>query len=149
MLKVISGPFRPTLEKSFVAQVGSLKENPLTPLLVITPASRQIDRLERLLSLQYPTLLNVHFHTFSSAAQEIVDENPQAKAVWSDPLFFDTVVKNLLKEKKPFDVLEEMAIPEGFPSAVRSTLRDLLDAGVDEELVASAMAEEFVGRSVD
>lgn len=149
MLKVISGPFQPTLERSFLDTIANLKKSPLTPVLVITPSSRQMDRLQKILVARFPTLMNVHFHTFTSAAQEIVDERPASRPVLSDPLYFDTVVKNLLKETKPFEDFDEIAIPEGFPSAVRSTLRDLLDAGVDEELVAGAMSEEFVGRSVD
>ncbi len=150
MLKVISGPFSPALEEGFLSRIDELKSDPLTPIAVMTPSSRQMDRLQKLISARRPSLMNVHFHNFISLAQNLIDEDGgSAKPVLSDPLFFDTLVKILLREKKPFHIFEEMAVPDGFPPAVRSTLRDLLDASVDDELVQNAMAEKFVGRDVD
>ncbi len=74
---------------------------------------------------------------------------PLDKPILSDALFYDTLVKQIVREQKPFEGFDEIAVPEGFPPAVRSTLRDLLDAGIDEENVRAAVQEEFAGRSVD
>jgi hypothetical protein len=150
MLKVISGRFHPTLERAFVERISEFKRDPLAPLLVVAPSSRLIERLQMLLSKSATPTLNVHFHSISSITDDVVaSEGALTKPVLSDPLFFDTLIKNILKEGRSFPEMEGIAIPKGFPPAVRSTLRDLLDAGINEDNVEEAIREEFVGKEVD
>lgn len=150
MLTVVSGSFNPGLEQAFVEHLKHLKKMPLAPVAVVVPSSRMLDRLEILLSGEGLSLLNVHFHTLASFAESaVLAETELEKPLLSDPLFFDTLVKIIIKEDKPFEGLSDVAVPEGFPPAVRSTLRDLLDAGIDEQNVMEAIHEEFAGRDVD
>jgi ATP-dependent helicase/DNAse subunit B len=150
MLTVVSGSYQPTLESALLSRFAALKKRPLDPVLIVTASSRLKEHLERLIARKFGSVLNVHFHTLGSLADTLARESGTLeKPVLSDPLFYDALVKNLIRRNKPFESFADLAVPEGFPSAVRSTLRDLLDAGVNESLVEEAMAEKFVGRDVD
>ncbi len=150
MLTVLSGSFRSGLENAFVERVLERKKDPMCPLAVIAPSTRLLDRLQLALAGSERSFLNISFHTFASLAEKIVETaGSLEKPILSDPLFFDTLVKQIVRDDKPFREFEEIAIPEGFPPAVRSTLRDLLDAGINEENVFAAVQEEFAGQNVD
>jgi ATP-dependent helicase/DNAse subunit B len=151
MLKVFSAPFQSAFEDAFKKNLFKLKENqPFLPILIVAPSSRILERLQILGAEGDRPLLNVHFHNFDSLAKEIIyAESRLSKPVLKDSLFYDTVVKDLLDKESFFPDFEELALPEGFPPAVRSTLRDLLDAGINEDQVEEAIREEFLGRSVD
>ncbi len=149
MLTLISGPFHPHLENAFISRVKSLKTDPWSPVAVIAPSGRIQERLQLILSKNNTSVLNLFFYTFSSMAREIVDSDGDlSKPILSDPLFFDTLVKFIQKEDRPFHGFEDMALPEGFPAAVRETLRDLVDAGVPPD-VQDAIGEGFLGETVD
>lgn len=150
MLTVVSGPFHPGLEAAFLARIGELKKNPMARVAIVAPSSRLVDRLQLALAEKGAAHLNLHFHTFSSLAEMIVaSEAPLEKPILSDPLFFDSLVKQIVWDDKPFDAFEELAVPDGFPPAVRGTLRDLLDAGIHQENVDELIQEGFVGTDVD
>jgi hypothetical protein len=81
-------------------------------------------------------------------AENVVETDaPLPKPILSDPLFYDTLVKLILKEDKPFQGYADLAVPQGFPLAVRSTLRDLLDAGIPSdigELFKEGLKEDLI-----
>lgn len=150
MLQVYSGPFHPHLEDAFVEAVRSFKTSPFRPLAVVAPSSRLRDRSQLLLAEAGVAALNVHFHTFGSFAEAIVAgegglPKPKGKKKrpdpLSDPLFFDTLVKQILRKDRPFQDLPDLAVPDGFPPSVRATLRDLTDAGVDPDTLLDAVNE--------
>ena len=136
-LTVVHGPFE-ALEDAFAARVAELKPGPKdAPLLVVAPSRVLADRLERLLAVEKGLpLMGVHFHTFHSLAAAVVEETgfPDAALV-SDPVFHDAVVDRVLDRASSLGISKELR-PKALSSAVRSSLRDLLDAGVDPALVA-------------
>ncbi|MCB4757206.1 MAG: PD-(D/E)XK nuclease family protein [Elusimicrobia bacterium] len=149
MLTLVSGPFFPTLENAFLDHLKRESGPAFEKIAVVTPNVRLMERLQLGVARRGISCLNLNFMNFSSIAQNIVEgEEPLPKPVRSDPLFYDTLVKILLKERKPFRRLAEMALPEGFPPAVRSTLRDLIDAGVPPD-VTEAIKEKYLGQEVD
>src|SRR5947207_16030398 len=121
MLTLVSGSFHPSLEKAFMERILSLKsQDPLSSLAVVAPSGRLMERLQLILAEQSAALLNIHFHTFSSLAENVVKSDaPLPKPILSDPLFYDTLVKFILKEDKPFQGYADLAVPQGFPLAVR------------------------------
>lgn len=117
-------------------------------MAVISPSAHLLERLQIILANQGISAINLFFYTFSALAREIVEfEGSLAKPVLSDPLFFDTLVKMIQKEDRPFEGFQDLAIPDGFPGAVRATLRDLVDAGVPWE-AQEAIKENFLGEGV-
>ncbi len=151
MLTVVSGRFHPHLESAFKDRIRDLKKaDPLKRIAVVAPSGRLMERLQLILAAEGLALMNLHFHTFASLAEKVVDsEAPLPKPILSDPLFFDTLVKQIVRDDKPFDAFEELAVPDGFPPAVRGTLRDLLDAGINQENVDALVQERFAGKDVD
>jgi len=152
MLKLISGAFHPDLERAFLDRIHRFKKDPFPPLLIVAPTGPLMDQLQRLLTGQGRSYLNLHFHTFSSMAQSIVnEEGGLPKTVLSDPSFWNVMVKWIIKEDRPFPGLSGLAVPEGFPPQVRSTLRDMVDAGIppDGPVLLEAVKEDFLGKNVD
>ena len=136
-LTVVHGPFE-ALEPAFAERVRALNPKPGgPPLLVVAPSRVLIDRLERLLTIENKLpLMGVHFHTFHSLAAAVVEEGgfPNA-ALISDPVFHDAVVDRVLDLAPSLGIAKELR-PKALASAVRSSLRDLIDAGVDPKQVA-------------
>lgn len=133
------GPFQPSLERAFVERITGLKKNdPLCPLSVVTSSHRMSDRLQRLLALENGlSLINVSFHTFYSFAVNTAG-NALSVPVLSDPVFFDRIMNRILHKQisRPF---------KGFACAVRSSIRDLMDAGVDPETAMEHLEEGLFG----
>jgi hypothetical protein len=149
MLTVESGPFHPWLENAFIKRVLALKTDPLAPVAVVAPSGRLLERLQIALAGQKQAFMNITFHTFSSLAERVVvQDGTLGKPVLSDPLFFDTLVKFIIKSDRPFSNFDDLAIPDGFPMAVRATLRDLVDAGAPASII-EAVGEGFLGKDVD
>jgi len=144
-LSVVHGPFE-ALEPAFVARVRALKPGPgARPLLVVAPSRTLADRLERLLAVENNLpLLGVQFHTFHSLAAAVVEEGgfPDAALV-TDPVFHDAVVDRCLDKAPSLGVARELR-PKALASAVRSSLRDLIDAGVDARQVAEHFGSTLI-----
>ncbi len=148
-LRVFSGPFD-ILEDAFLRRLLDAKKDPWSRVAVVTASSRLLQRLETRVAQSGTALLNIHFHTFSSLAENVVQQaGGLGKPLRQDTLFFDTLVKQIIRDERPFELLADIAVPQGFPSAVRGTLRDLLDAGVNAENVGAAIEEEFAGTDLD
>jgi RecB family exonuclease len=152
MFQVHSGPFHPVLEDAYAATVRALKTSPFAAVAVVTPSGGLKRRAERILAERGIAALNVHFLTIGLFAEEIAAAGKdKLPCIVPDPLFFDTLVKQILKKDRPFPGMADLAVPEGFPPSVRSTLRDLIDAGVDPQHLLDAVnqREEFNIPEVD
>jgi hypothetical protein len=144
-LQVFHGPFE-ALEDAFSARVAELRPGPGdAPLLIVAPSRALVERLERLLSVEKKLpLLGVHFHTFHSLAAAVVEDGgfPEG-ALISDPLFHDAVVDGVLDDAPSLGIAKELR-PKALAAAVRSSLRDLVDAGVDPVLLAENFGDELL-----
>ncbi len=144
-LTVVHGPFE-ALEDAFAARVKELAPKAGDPpLLIVAPSRVLADRLERLLTVEKGlALFGVHVHTFHSLAAAVVEEAgfPDAALV-SDPVFHDAVVDRVL-DKAPSLGIGKAFRSRALASAVRSSLRDLIDAGVDSASVAEHFGSTLV-----
>lgn len=125
-LKVFCGPFSPVLEEAFLARLAELAPGPGRAVAVVAPSRRLAERLERLVAAERGlALLNLRFHTFHSLALEALESVGGPSARWiGDGLFHDKILDRLLADAgaKP---------SRGLAAAYRSSLRDLIDAGVE------------------
>lgn len=144
-LSVVHGPFE-DLEEAFVERMKALLPKPGgRPVLVVAPSRVLTDRLERLLTVEKGMpLMGVHFHTFHSLAALVVEESgfPDAALV-TDPVFHDAVVDRALDLAPTLGVARELR-PKALASAVRSSLRDLIDAGVSAKQVAEHFGSTLI-----
>lgn len=128
MLRVLHGPFE-ALEPAFLDALRELKGKRIA---VVTPSRRLADRLQRLAAVEGGlALLDVRFHTFFSLAQAVAADDPPSARLIADPVFHDRLVDQLLTGARA----------RGLAASVRSSLRDLIDAGVDQ----AALEEAFGG----
>lgn len=136
-LTVVHGPFE-ALEGAFAERARALiPKAGGRPLLVVAPSRVMTDRLERLLAVEKGLpLLGVHFHTFHSLAAAVVEEGGfPALSLVSDPVFHDAVVDLVLDKAPSLGIAKELR-PKALASAVRASLRDLIDSGVEPKQVA-------------
>ncbi|MFH1723618.1 MAG: PD-(D/E)XK nuclease family protein [Elusimicrobiota bacterium] len=130
MLTVQYGPFQPALERAFLAELDAVKKaDPLAPAAVVAPSRRMADRLQRLVACEAGrACLQVEFHTFYSLALEIVRESGTLdRSVVGDPMFFDRLLDDLLASHAE----GAQSRPRGLSASYRSSLKDLIDAGVE------------------
>ena len=144
-LNVVCGPFE-ALEQAFADKVRALRPGPGgAPVLVVSPSRVLGDRLERLLAVENNLpLMGVHFHTFHSLAAAVVEEGgfPQ-RALLSDPVFHDAVVDRVLDLGSSLGIAKELR-PKALASAVRASLRDLIDAGIDPKQIAEHFGSDLL-----
>ncbi len=141
-LQIFHGPFE-ALEDAFAARAAELRPRPGdAPVLVVAPSRVLADRLERLLAVERGLpLLGVHFHTFRSLAAAVCEDGgPPGGDVVADPLFHDAVVDRALDSPPALGAARELR-PRALAAAVRASLRDLVDSGVDPAAVADSFGD--------
>lgn len=130
MLRVIHGSFD-ALEPAFIDALKALRGKTVA---VVTPSRLLADRLQRLAAVEHGlSLLGVHFHTFFSLAQAVVSEEPPKARLIADPVFHDRLVDQLLGAR---------INARGVAPAMRSSVRDLIDAGVSLETLRQYFSED-------
>ena len=145
MLNVLYGPFH-DLERAFLEELAVLaREYPTGPIAVVTPSRRIADRLERAAAVDEGlSLLGVEFHTFFSLAWKVLEEDPPELDLIPDPVFHDRVVDGLIDKSPAARILfGGIARPKALAAAVRSSLRDLIDAGVSQESLDEYFGDEL------
>lgn len=150
MLRCVYGPFH-DLERALVERLAVPKPGG-RPLAVVTPSRRLADRVQRACVVEAgKPLLGVHFHTFHSLAALLAEEGVSLEgAVVSDPVFHDAVVDGLLEERPELArAFGGAARPRALASALRSSLRDLIDAGVRPEDVREHFGDGLVSDEHD
>lgn len=131
-MKVFCGPFQPALEEAFLKRLAELGPGPSRRVAVVAPSRRLADRLQRLVAREAGrALLGVRFHTFFSLASEAVEASggPE-KPVVRDPLYHDLMVDQLLRSRG------QERLTRGLGAAFRSSIRDLIDAGINPDRAA-------------
>ncbi|HVO33873.1 MAG TPA: hypothetical protein VMU17_08145, partial [Elusimicrobiota bacterium] len=76
MISLFTGSFR-ELHQQFIEQVQNLRaQNPLAPLLVVSPSGHLLTRLQKNLAAHERCCLNIHFLTFYAVAERLLIEAP-------------------------------------------------------------------------
>ncbi|MBI3549351.1 MAG: exodeoxyribonuclease V subunit gamma [Elusimicrobia bacterium] len=133
-MRVRFGTFR-QLERELLSRVVEIKRlDPLAPIAIVAPSRRVADRLERLLAVERGlSAIGIRFHTFHSLAVEVVEDAGAAVLpLVADPLFHDRLVDAILENDPSLARrFGGTARPKGLAAALRSSVRDLIDAGVE------------------
>lgn len=139
-LDIVCGPFQPGLEDAFIDRLRELGPGIKRPVAVVAPSGRMAARLERLIGAERGlSLLGVDFHTFHSLAESIVERSGMLdEKLVRDGIFHDRLVDRILKAK-----MGEGLVQRGLASSYRSSIRDLVDAGLDTEALPEDFYEYF------
>ncbi len=156
MLRVVTGPFHPTLEEALVADVRRLKnDDALAALTLVVPSEAVQRRLKWLLCVEHQlSLLDVHFLTFYEFALRLVRESPSPSRSQPPALrtefYFEECIHHLLRTHIPSSSswagLTEMP---GVWAALWATLKDLKDAGVPTDFDVEVFLEAAGGAEHD
>lgn len=149
MLKIVTGPFHPTLDQALLDDLRAIKSgDPFTPLVLVVPSAQLADRLKRFLAIesQIP-LFNIHVLTFHQFALRLRDDLarsgqaiPPVQLV--DDLYFAQLLRQVLHRKLPgLDAMAALPPSPGTWNGLWATVRDLKDAVVDPATALKAVAE--------
>src|SRR3990172_1494517 len=152
-MQSILGPFHPYLENAIVEEISKYKSaDPLCPLLVLLPSDALRRRLKILLARERGlSLVNLDLLTFFQLSLKLFAEvNGAAVPVLRDDLFFEEVLRQLIRSRRPgtevFAAIEERA---GGCAALWQTLRDLRDGMVDPGVALEALREGQFSRKTN
>ncbi|MBA3753489.1 MAG: PD-(D/E)XK nuclease family protein, partial [Nitrospira sp.] len=154
MLRLVTGPFHPTLESALVHDLQVMKaHDPLAGVALVVPSDQLRRSLKRLLALTHDlSLLNVHIFSFHQLAlhldrERLVCESLSGKttrriALVTD-VFFEQLVQHLGQRNVPqTEALRLSQLHPGAWAALWASLRDLKDATMDSAVVLRAVEEE-------
>jgi len=152
MLRLVTGPFHPTLESALVQELLAVKaQDPLAALALVVPSDQLRRSLKQLLTVkQGLALLNVSILTFHQLALHLdrehrtcvegADLEPRIGLVGD--LFFEHLLRHLGQRNVPrTETLRLSQLSSGAWTALWASLRDLKDAMVDPIVALRAVEE--------
>ena len=151
MLRIVTGPFQPALDRALVEDIRSCKtDDPFAPLAVIVPSASLVEHLKQLLTRHEPrTFLNIHFLTFHQLALRLRDDfasvfeaSPELTLQLVDDFFFEQLVRQVVRRKLPgFEPLTRLPASPGTWKGLWATVRDLKDSVVAPTTALKALTE--------
>lgn len=151
MLRLVTGPFHPALDRVLVDDIRSCKtDDPFAPLAVIVPSASLVEHLKQLLTCHEPrTFLNIHFLTFHQLALRLRDDlasvseaSPEPTLQLADDFFFEQLVRQVVRRKLPgLEPLTRLPASPGTWKGLWATVRDLKDAVVAPTTALKALTE--------
>jgi len=151
MLRIVTGPFHPTLERALIEDIRRCKiDDPFAPIAIIVPSASLVERLKQLLTHHEPRgFLNIYFLTFHQLALRLRDDLTGLSANQSEPtlqlvddFFFEQLVRQVVDRKLPgLEPLSRLPASPGTWKGLWATVRDLKDAVVEPTTALKALAE--------
>ena len=151
MLRIVTGPFHPALDRALVEDIRSCKtDDPFAPLAVIVPSVSLVEHLKQLLTChETRSFLNIHFLTFHQLALRLCDDLTSASEASSEPplqlvddFFFEQLVRQVVRRKLPgLEPLSRLPASPGTWKGLWATVRDLKDAVVAPTTAVKALTE--------
>src|SRR5438552_2586113 len=151
MLRIVTGPFHPALDRALVEHNRSCKtDDPFAPLAVIVPSASLVEHVKELLTRDEPrTFLNIYFLTFHQLAlrlrddlEAVSDAGPRPTLELVDDFFFEQLVRQIIRRKLPgLEPLARLPASPGTWKGLWATVRDLKDAVVAPTTALKALTE--------
>jgi ATP-dependent helicase/nuclease subunit B len=158
MLRIVTGPFHPDLERSLVEDLRRLRHrDPTGPAAIVVPSAHLRARVRELLVLEAGLpLLNVHLLTFHQLDLKLEQErhtdarkppaghSPFARYNLVDDFYFQCLLGQITRRNvRETGSLRVAAASRGAQAALWATIRDLKDSAVDPAIASQALAEKW------
>ena len=151
MLRLVTGPFHPVLDRALVEDIRSRKAvDPFAQLAVIVPSASLVERLKLVLTGHEPhAFLNIHLLTFHQLALRLRDDlasvsqaGPEPSLQLVDDFFFEQLVRQIIQRKLPgLEPLTRLPASPGTWKGLWAAVRDLKDAVVAPTTALKALTE--------
>ncbi len=151
MLRIVTGPFHPALERALIEDIRSCKiGDHFAPLAVVAPSASLVEHLKHVLTLHEPrAFLNIHFLTFHQLALRLREDLVAVSWASSEPplqlvddFFFEQLVRQVIRRKLPgLEPLMHLPASPGTWKGLWATVRDLKDAVVAPTTALKALTE--------
>lgn len=136
------GPYQPTLEEALFEEVRGVRENDaLQPIVVLVPTAFLRQHLKRMLALAMGGHSGIRFVTVSELARDIAERSLRSENLAKIPDAAATILwRRAAAELPPDAFFGPIAGAHGFPAALRSTIRDLKEAGLTPNVIRQRAA---------
>jgi len=151
MLRIVTGPFHPVLDRTLAEDIRTYKtDDPFARLAVIVPSASLVEHLKQSLTRHEPrAFLNIHFLTFHQLALRLRDDlaaiseaSPEPTLQLVDDFFFEQLVRQVVRRKLPgLEPLMCLPAAPGTWKGLWATVRDLQDAVVAPTMALKALTE--------
>ena len=151
MLRIVTGPFHPALDRALVEDIRSCKTgDPFAPLAVIVPSASLVEGLKLLIIRNEPhAFLNIHFLTFHQLALRLRDDLASVCNAGSEPtrqlvddFFFEQLVQQVIRRNLPgLEPFARLPASPGTWKGLWATVRDMKDAAVSPTIALKALTE--------
>jgi ATP-dependent helicase/nuclease subunit B len=151
MLRIVTGPFHPVLDRALVDDIRSCQTgNPFAPLAVIVPSASLVEHLKQVLIRHEPrAYLNVHVLTFHQLALRLRDDfasvsetGVESPLQLVDDFFYEQLVRQVVRRKLPgLEPLSRLPSSPGTWKGLWATVRDLKDAVVEPATALKALMD--------
>ena len=151
MLRIVTGPFHPALDRALIEDIRSCKiGDPFAPLAVIVPSASLVEHLKQVLTSHGSrAFLNIHFLTFHQLALRLRDDSAMVFQVSQEPpvqlvddFFFEQLVRQIIRRKLlGLEPLARLPASPGTWKGLWATVRDLKDAVVGPTTALTALTE--------
>jgi len=151
MLRIVTGPFHPALDRALVEDIRSCKtDDPFALLAVIVPSASLVEHLKQLLTRHEPrAFLNISFLTFHQLTLRLREDfaaaseaGPEPTLQLTDDFFFEQLVRQMVRRKLPgLEPLARLPASPGTWKGLWATVRDLKDAEVPPTTALKALTE--------
>jgi ATP-dependent helicase/nuclease subunit B len=152
MLRLVTGPFHPTLEHALAEDIRSCKNlDPFAPLAIVVPSTSLAEHLKQVLIRREPlAFLHIHFLTFHQLALRLRDDFTRDSDIGQEPplqlvddFFFERLVKHVVqREISGLEPLARLPTSPGTWKGLWAAVRDLRDAVVSPATALKALTEE-------
>ena len=131
------GPYQPVLEEALLREVRGVRENDsLQPIVVLVPTAFLRQHLKRTLAVRLGGHSGIRFVTVSELARDVAERAMRSQGLAGIPDAAATVLWRRAAAQLPADAFfGPIAKTHGFPSALRSTIRDLKEAGLTPNVI--------------
>ena len=135
MLSVKTGQYHPSLENSLIETIKSFKkDDPLTPLLVVSPTNWMWSRLQERVSQETTACINIHFmKNFYALANEICRwSGIDIGRVVKQSFVYECIVQELLKQQTTINtaLFKNMLSMPTHSKYLFNVMQDLMDANI-------------------
>src|SRR5215510_12729521 len=151
MLRIVTGPFHPVLERALIEDIRSCKaDDPFASVGIIVPSVSLVDHLKHALTRDDPhAFLNIHFLTFHQLALRLRDDLMQVSEIGPketlqlvDDFFFEQLVQQVVRRNLPgLEPLARLPASPGTWKGLWATVRDMKDAVVSPTTALKALTE--------
>ncbi len=140
-MKLIAHASPVVLEAELLDRIAAAKtSNPLAPVLIVVPSRRLADHVTRRLVERFGAVLGVTVLHHRALAERVVETTGAKRRLILNEDLLDTLFSSVIEQAAPSRLRDFVRDHPGASAALRVTLTDLREAGIDSANAAATLS---------